>query len=89
QHRFLDLGTLQLCCCLLRVRDFYYISSEKKSWSDSSRDCQQKGANLVIINSSKEQDFVQKIAVSDHFWIGLGKMEGEWKWIGGTIMANG
>uniref|UniRef100_A0A673NAU8 Si:ch211-193e13.5 n=1 Tax=Sinocyclocheilus rhinocerous TaxID=307959 RepID=A0A673NAU8_9TELE len=68
---------------------FYYISSEKKSWSDSSRDCQQKGANLVIINSSKEQDFVQKIAVSDHFWIGLGKMEGEWKWIGGTIMANG
>ncbi|XP_016102671.1 CD209 antigen-like protein E [Sinocyclocheilus grahami] len=68
---------------------FYYISSEKKSWSDSSRDCQQKGADLVIINSSKEQDFVQKIAVSDHFWIGLGKMEGEWKWIGGTIMANG
>uniref|UniRef100_A0A672NPA1 CD209 antigen-like protein E n=1 Tax=Sinocyclocheilus grahami TaxID=75366 RepID=A0A672NPA1_SINGR len=65
---------------------FYYISSEKKSWSDSSRDCQQKGADLVIINSSKEQDFVQKIAVSDHFWIGLGKMEGEWKWIGGTIM---
>uniref|UniRef100_A0A8C2DFM5 C-type lectin domain-containing protein n=1 Tax=Cyprinus carpio TaxID=7962 RepID=A0A8C2DFM5_CYPCA len=63
---------------------FYYISSERKSWSDSSRDCQQRGTDLVIINSSKEQ-----IAVSDQFWIGLGKMEGEWKWIGGTIMANG
>uniref|UniRef100_A0A9J8DLA3 C-type lectin domain-containing protein n=1 Tax=Cyprinus carpio carpio TaxID=630221 RepID=A0A9J8DLA3_CYPCA len=68
---------------------FYYISSERKSWSDSSRDCQQRGADLVIINSSKEQDFLQKIAVSDQYWIGLGKMEGEWKWIGGTIMANG
>lgn len=43
----------------------------------------------MIINSSKEQDFLQKIAVSDHFWIGLGKMEGVWKWIGGTITANG
>ncbi len=36
-----------------------------------------------------KQDFLQKIAVSDHFWIGLGKMEGVWKWIGGTITANG
>ncbi|XP_042587917.1 CD209 antigen-like protein B [Cyprinus carpio] len=34
---------------------FYYISSERKSWSDSSRDCQQRGTDLVIINSSKEQ----------------------------------
>ncbi|XP_059395553.1 CD209 antigen-like protein E [Carassius carassius] len=68
---------------------FYYISSEKKSWSDSRKDCQQKRADLVNINSSKEQDFLQKIAVSDHFWIGLGKMEGKWKWISGTIMTNG
>ncbi|XP_052422896.1 asialoglycoprotein receptor 2-like, partial [Carassius gibelio] len=68
---------------------FYYISSELKSWSDSRRDCQQRGADLVIINSPKEQDFVQTIAVSDHFWIGLGKVEGKWKWISGTIMTNG
>ncbi|XP_026128805.1 asialoglycoprotein receptor 1-like [Carassius auratus] len=68
---------------------FYYISSELKSWTDSRRDCQQRGADLVNINSPKEQDFLQKIAVSDHFWIGLGKVEGKWKWISGTIMTNG
>ncbi|XP_016339009.1 uncharacterized protein LOC107686488 [Sinocyclocheilus anshuiensis] len=34
---------------------FYYISSEKKSWSDNSRDCQQRGAELAILNKDGEQ----------------------------------
>uniref|UniRef100_A0A671NZ84 C-type lectin domain-containing protein n=1 Tax=Sinocyclocheilus anshuiensis TaxID=1608454 RepID=A0A671NZ84_9TELE len=40
---------------------FYFISSEKKTWTDSERYCMEKGADLIIINNREEQDFVRKI----------------------------
>uniref|UniRef100_A0A3P9C3J5 C-type lectin domain-containing protein n=1 Tax=Maylandia zebra TaxID=106582 RepID=A0A3P9C3J5_9CICH len=33
----------------------YFKSTEKKTWSDSRRACQDKGADLVMINSKEEQ----------------------------------
>uniref|UniRef100_A0A9J8D3Q6 C-type lectin domain-containing protein n=1 Tax=Cyprinus carpio carpio TaxID=630221 RepID=A0A9J8D3Q6_CYPCA len=33
----------------------YFISSEWKNWTDSRRDCLQRGADLVIINNEEEQ----------------------------------
>ncbi|XP_016413143.1 C-type lectin domain family 12 member B-like [Sinocyclocheilus rhinocerous] len=67
---------------------FYYISSEKKSWSDSSRDCQQRGADLVIINKDGEE-FLQKVVENNYFWIGLINTESGWEWSDGTITPNG
>ncbi|XP_067254274.1 T-cell surface glycoprotein YE1/48-like isoform X2 [Chanodichthys erythropterus] len=68
---------------------FYYISFEKKTWSDSRRYCQQRGADLVIINSQKEQEFLKKVVDNNSFWIGLRTTEGVWKWIDGTTITNG
>ncbi|KAL3996246.1 myosin heavy chain 1/2/3/4/8/13/7B/15 [Sarotherodon galilaeus] len=62
----------------------YQVSSEKKSWEESRRDCLQKGADLMIINSREEQNFVNQF--KKHLWIGLtdSQTEGTWKWVDGT-----
>ncbi|XP_034715636.1 CD209 antigen-like protein E isoform X2 [Etheostoma cragini] len=67
---------------------FYYISSEKKSWQDSRADCQQRSADLVIINSKEEQDFTSTFHKLT--WIGLTEREtkGTWKWVDGTLLTK-
>ncbi|XP_046700928.1 CD209 antigen-like isoform X2 [Silurus meridionalis] len=69
----------------------YYISTEKKSWSESRKDCQGRGADLVIINSSEEQDFVEVWRRNQGVWIGANDKdsEGTWKWVDGTTVING
>ncbi|KAI5628230.1 CD209 antigen-like protein D [Silurus asotus] len=62
----------------------YYISAEKKDWNQSRDDCREKGADLVIINSREEQEFIRRMHGSAA-WVGLSDRdtEGEWKWVDG------
>ncbi|XP_034734527.1 CD209 antigen-like protein E isoform X2 [Etheostoma cragini] len=63
---------------------FYYKSTITKTWQESRDDCLQKGADLVIINSKEEHDFLRKL--KKVMWIGLtdSETEGTWKWVDGT-----
>ncbi|GAA6094118.1 uncharacterized protein LOC113659248 [Tachysurus ichikawai] len=83
--------------CLLfsegwRYFDFhiYYTSNEKKIWGESRQDCRRRGADLVIINSKEEHEFLAKMMGSDRAWIGLRDRdtEGMWKWVDGTPLTT-
>ncbi|CAL8401986.1 unnamed protein product [Gadus morhua 'NCC'] len=66
----------------------YFLSAEKKSWMAIRKDCQDKEADLVIIHSEGEQNFINNFCWVRSVWIGLHDMESEseWKWVDGSPM---
>ncbi|XP_061598130.1 hepatic lectin-like [Cololabis saira] len=73
---------------------FYKKFTESKTWSESRRECEERGADLVIINSKEEQDFVGQLDTNENSWIGLkaewsrSKQELEWKWVDGSPLTT-
>ncbi|XP_077098891.1 uncharacterized protein LOC143750007 isoform X2 [Siphateles boraxobius] len=70
---------------------FYYMPSEKKNWTESRRDCRERGADLIIINNTEEQDFVKNMTGSAIVWIGLtdSDVDGTWKWVDESTLTSG
>ncbi|XP_073480464.1 C-type lectin domain family 10 member A-like [Aquarana catesbeiana] len=62
----------------------YYLSSGSKPWNTSNKECENKEAHLVVINSEEEMNFLRGIANKEFFWIGLTDADGTWRWVDGT-----
>ncbi|XP_077946977.1 C-type lectin domain family 4 member E-like isoform X1 [Gasterosteus aculeatus] len=73
--------TMFRCSC-------YLLSTRDGSWENGRKDCRDKGADLVIIDSLEEQEFLSNFTTS-RSWIGLSDkdIEGTWKWIDGTPLT--
>uniref|UniRef100_A0A3Q2VWU0 C-type lectin domain-containing protein n=1 Tax=Haplochromis burtoni TaxID=8153 RepID=A0A3Q2VWU0_HAPBU len=90
EHNFEGSVLLSFAACYIQQgwiyfkHSLYYVSSTKNTWNDSREDCLQRGADLVIINSREEQNFIREF--KKRTWIGLTDTEKEqtWKWVDGT-----
>ncbi|XP_071263874.1 CD209 antigen-like protein C isoform X1 [Salvelinus alpinus] len=67
---------------------WYFLSTETKTWNESRKDCLERGADLVIINSNKEQEFLFNL--NKGVWIGLtdSVTEGNLIWVDGTPLTT-
>ncbi|KAJ7999322.1 hypothetical protein DPEC_G00193180 [Dallia pectoralis] len=69
----------------------YYISTLNKKWEESRQDCIDRGVDLVIINSTEEQSFINSLfGPGNNTWIGLtdSVTEGTWIWVDGTPLTT-
>ncbi|XP_026011693.1 CD209 antigen-like protein E [Astatotilapia calliptera] len=68
----------------------YFKSTEKKTWSESQNHCKTKGADLVMINSKEEQEFVSNFR--GYSWIGLRSNQtsggSKWEWVDGSALTE-
>ncbi|MEQ2310622.1 hypothetical protein AMECASPLE_010979 [Ameca splendens] len=70
-----------------RLSHFYYMSAEKKNWTESRKECQRRGGDLVIINSFEKQKFIERMKIHGDSWIGLQTSDEwnvKWKWVDGS-----
>ncbi|KAM9450010.1 CD209 antigen-like protein C [Clarias gariepinus] len=88
---------LRTLCDLYKVKcfnfssSFYFMFNERKNWIESRQYCREKGADLVIINSREEQEFIiEQLGDNNGTWIGLSdrEREGKWKWVDGTLLTS-
>ncbi|KAI9546996.1 hypothetical protein NQZ68_021665 [Dissostichus eleginoides] len=66
----------------------YLLSTEKASWEQSRDNCRARGADLVIVDSDEEQEFISSM-IKEETWIGLSdrEEEGTWKWVDGSPLT--
>ncbi|XP_014863232.1 PREDICTED: CD209 antigen-like [Poecilia mexicana] len=86
-------ATLQEKRCPADWRKFqyscYFPSTTKKTWTLSREDCLSKGADLAIVTTKDEMNFINSLYNDKEVWIGLsdGGVEGQWKWVDGTPLT--
>ncbi|XP_031755204.1 hepatic lectin-like [Xenopus tropicalis] len=66
----------------------YYIVTTMKNWTEARAICKSMNSDLVVINSEREQKFLESLTVESEFWIGLRRDKkgmDEWRWVDGTL----
>ncbi|XP_031754100.1 macrophage mannose receptor 1 [Xenopus tropicalis] len=66
----------------------YCIGSTETNWTEAQSICKSMNSDLVIIDSEREQKFLENITDDSYFWIGLTRDNNNmnvWRWVDGTL----
>ncbi|XP_043995275.1 C-type lectin domain family 10 member A-like isoform X2 [Gambusia affinis] len=75
----------------LRESHFYYASTERKNWTESSKDCKSRGGDLVVLNYLEKQEMIRRLKIHGDSWIGLqtsNEWTVKWKWVDGSNLES-
>ncbi|XP_045637079.1 C-type lectin domain family 4 member A-like [Ursus americanus] len=78
-------------CCPKAWKSFssncYFISTTRRNWTESERNCLEMKAHLLVIHTKDEQDFIfQNLDINSAYYIGLSDPKGtrDWQWVDQT-----
>ncbi|KAL7863832.1 hypothetical protein AOLI_G00152520 [Acnodon oligacanthus] len=76
-------------CCPLDWTPFsshcYYFSDYGMSWHQARDKCDSMKAELLILKSKEEKEFVVQRTMPHYYWLGLSdERTGQWEWLDGT-----
>ncbi|XP_066528736.1 C-type lectin domain family 10 member A [Hoplias malabaricus] len=79
-------------CCPLEWMPFsshcYYFSNYGMSWHQARDKCESMRAELLILKSSEEKNFVIQRTKPYYYWLGLSdERTGQWEWLDGTPLT--
>ncbi|XP_017542860.1 C-type lectin domain family 10 member A [Pygocentrus nattereri] len=79
-------------CCPLDWTPFsshcYYFSDYGMSWHQAQDKCESMKAELLILKSKEEKEFVVQRTKPHYYWLGLSdERTGQWEWLDGTPFA--
>ncbi|XP_048382160.2 CD209 antigen-like protein C [Stegostoma tigrinum] len=68
----------------------YYFSRTILGWEESRQNCISQGAELLVVQSEDEQEFVSEHNRSRAYWIGIkdNPLEATWTWVDGTTLRE-
>ncbi|XP_047672739.1 hepatic lectin-like isoform X4 [Tachysurus fulvidraco] len=71
------------------IQGLKYFTTKRTSWSKAREECRSKRADLVIINSREEQEYISRVFAGEA-WIGLHDtvQEGKWMWVDATEVTT-
>eukprot|EP00079_Xenopus_tropicalis_P010520 XP_002935447.3 PREDICTED: hepatic lectin-like [Xenopus tropicalis] len=79
----------EICQCDSGWKKFdgncYYIVTTMKNWTEARAICKSMNSDLVVINSEREQNFLESLTDESEFWIGLKRDKDRWRWVDGTL----
>lgn len=67
-------------------KNCYYFSKQERDWNSSRKQCSTQHADLTVINTKEEMDFLRQQKSIDDLWIGLEMTKSQsGKWVNGEI----
>lgn len=68
-------------------RSCFYLSTFRRSWGESQRDCSSRGGALAVISNPEIQSFLT-MKGNMKYWIGLRLYGPTWRWVNNTVLGQ-